>query len=154
MRAKDPKKYIQDSIKSMGEHVQGILKLKKMGSIVFDYGNNLRSQAQKAGVKEAYDYPGFVPEYIRPLFCKGMGPFRWVALSGRKKIFTKLIKKYLKCSLIMSRCVIGLRWLRKRLYFRTSIKNLLARIWGTGNVWFEVKRNGTKRRAISTYCNW
>jgi len=96
MRAKDPKKYIQDSIKSMGEHVQGILKLKKMGSIVFDYGNNLRSQAQKAGVKEAYDYPGFVPEYIRPLFCKGMGPFRWVALSGEKEDIYKTDKKILE----------------------------------------------------------
>jgi urocanate hydratase len=96
IRAKDPKKYIQDSIKSMGEHVQGILKLKKMGSIVFDYGNNLRSQAQKAGVKEAYDYPGFVPEYIRPLFCKGMGPFRWVALSGKKEDIYKTDKKILE----------------------------------------------------------
>ena len=96
IRAKDPKKYIKDSIKSMGEHVQGILKLKKMGSIVFDYGNNLRSQAQKAGVKEAYDYPGFVPEYIRPLFCKGMGPFRWVALSGEKEDIYKTDKKILE----------------------------------------------------------
>ena len=64
-----------------------------MGSIVFDYGNNLRSQAKKAGVKEAYDYPGFVPEYIRPLFCKGMGPFRWVALSGDKEDIYKADKK-------------------------------------------------------------
>ena len=96
MRVKDPKKYIQDSMKSMAEHVKGILKLKKMGSIVFDYGNNLRSQAQKAGVKEAYDYPGFVPEYIRPLFCKGMGPFRWVALSGEKEDIYKTDKKILE----------------------------------------------------------
>ena len=96
MRTKDPKRYIQDSIKSMGRHVQGILKLKKMGSIVFDYGNNLRSQAKKAGVKEAYDYPGFVPEYIRPLFCKGMGPFRWVALSGEKEDIYKTDKKILE----------------------------------------------------------
>ena len=85
LRDEDPKKYIDESVKSMGKHVRGILELKKMGSIVFDYGNNLRSQAKKAGVKEAYAYPGFVPAYIRPLFCKGMGPFRWVALSGDKK---------------------------------------------------------------------
>lgn len=82
LRKNDPKKYIQESIRSMGEHVQGILDLKKKGSIAFDYGNNLRAQAEKAGVENAYDYPGFVPAYIRPLFCDGKGPFRWVALSG------------------------------------------------------------------------
>ena len=76
--------YIKESIKSMGIHVQGLLDLKRLGSIVFDYGNNIRAQAEKAGVKNAFDIPGFVPEYIRPLFCEGKGPFRWVALSGDK----------------------------------------------------------------------
>ena len=76
--------YIQESIKSMGIHVKGLLDLKKLGSIVFDYGNNIRAQAEKAGIKNAFDIPGFVPEYIRPLFCEGKGPFRWVALSGDK----------------------------------------------------------------------
>ena len=66
----------------MGEHVQGMLKLQDKGSIVFDYGNNIRSQALEAGISNAFDFPGFVPEYIRPLFCEGKGPFRWVALSG------------------------------------------------------------------------
>jgi len=66
----------------MGEHVQAILDLKKKGAVAFDYGNNLRAQAEKAGIKDAFSYPGFVPAYIRPLFCEGKGPFRWVALSG------------------------------------------------------------------------
>jgi urocanate hydratase len=82
LRQRDPEKYIQESFRAMAEHVKGILKLKAMGAICFDYGNNLRGQALKAGVADAFDYPGFVPAYIRPLFCQGKGPFRWVALSG------------------------------------------------------------------------
>jgi urocanate hydratase len=70
------------SMDSMATHVRAMLDFQKMGSIVFDYGNNLRQQAFNAGVKNAFDYPGFVPAYIRPLFCTGKGPFRWVALSG------------------------------------------------------------------------
>src|SRR5262249_44480506 len=66
----------------MGKHVSAMLELKRMGAVTFDYGNNIRAQAQQAGVKDAFDIPGFVPEYIRPLFCEGRGPFRWVALSG------------------------------------------------------------------------
>ncbi len=82
LRKSNPDKYVKESFRSMAEHVNGILKLKEMGSICFDYGNNLRGQAKKAGVENAFDYPGFVPAYIRPLFCEGKGPFRWVALSG------------------------------------------------------------------------
>jgi urocanate hydratase len=82
LRKSNPDKYIEESFRSMSEHVRGILKLKDMGAICFDYGNNLRGQAKKAGVENAFDYPGFVPAYIRPLFCEGKGPFRWVALSG------------------------------------------------------------------------
>ena len=66
----------------MARHVEGMLQLQKMGSVTFDYGNNIRTFAFQRGVKNAYDFPGFVPEYIRPLFCEGRGPFRWVALSG------------------------------------------------------------------------
>jgi urocanate hydratase len=66
----------------MSRHCQAILEMKKRGAIAFDYGNNLRAQAMKAGVKDAFTYPGFVPAYVRPLFCEGKGPFRWVALSG------------------------------------------------------------------------
>jgi urocanate hydratase len=67
---------------SMAVHVEAMLALQKKGAITFDYGNNIRAQAKKAGVQKAFDIPGFVPEYIRPLFCEGRGPFRWVALSG------------------------------------------------------------------------
>jgi urocanate hydratase len=82
LRASDPEKYIEQSMRSMGVHVEAMLALQKMGAITFDYGNNIRTQAKKAGVENAFDIPGFVPEYIRPLFCEGKGPFRWVALSG------------------------------------------------------------------------
>jgi urocanate hydratase len=82
MRRKDPDGYIERAMQSMAVHVEAMLALQKKGAITFDYGNNIRAQAQKAGIKNAFDIPGFVPEYIRPLFCEGRGPFRWVALSG------------------------------------------------------------------------
>src|SRR5436853_3002689 len=82
LRAKKPEEYIDKSMHSMAVHVDAMLALKKKGAITFDYGNNIRAQAKKAGVENAFDIPGFVPEYIRPLFCEGRGPFRWVALSG------------------------------------------------------------------------
>jgi urocanate hydratase len=82
LRAKNPDEYIERSMRSMAVHVEAMLALQKGGSITFDYGNNIRTQAKKAGVDKAFDIPGFVPEYIRPLFCEGKGPFRWVALSG------------------------------------------------------------------------
>ena len=81
-RKSDPKNYLVAVYKSMVKHVEGMLELQKRGSVTFDYGNNLRAMALENGVKNAFDYPGFVPAYIRPLFCKGSGPFRWVALSG------------------------------------------------------------------------
>ena len=82
LRRKDPDGYIEHAMQSMAVHVEAMLALQKKGAITFDYGNNIRAQAQKAGVKNAFEIPGFVPEYIRPLFCEGRGPFRWVALSG------------------------------------------------------------------------
>jgi urocanate hydratase len=82
LRAKDPDKYIRESYRAMAEHCEAILEMQRKGAIAFDYGNNLRAQAEKGGVKNAFDYPGFVPAYIRPLFCEGKGPFRWAALSG------------------------------------------------------------------------
>jgi urocanate hydratase len=82
LRASDPDQYIERSMRSMATHVEAMLALQKKGAITFDYGNNIRTQAKKAGVENAFDIPGFVPEYIRPLFCEGKGPFRWVALSG------------------------------------------------------------------------
>jgi urocanate hydratase len=85
LRAKNPDEYIERSMRSMAVHVEAMLALQKKGAITFDYGNNIRAQAKKAGVEKAFDIPGFVPEYIRPLFCEGRGPFRWVALSGDPK---------------------------------------------------------------------
>ena len=82
LRAANPQEYRKRSIAAMAQHVQGMLDLQKLGSITFDYGNNIRTFAHEAGVKNAYDFPGFVPAYIRPLFCEGKGPFRWAALSG------------------------------------------------------------------------
>ena len=96
LREKNKTLYIEKSIQSMGIHVEALLELKYLGSIVFDYGNNIRAQAKKAGVKNAFDIPGFVPEYIRPLFCEGKGPFRWVALSGDKNDIYKTDEVALK----------------------------------------------------------
>ncbi len=78
----DPSRYTELSMESMARHVSAMLEMQKHGAVVFDYGNNLRQRAFDAGVSNAFDYPGFVPAYIRPLFCLGKGPFRWVALSG------------------------------------------------------------------------
>ncbi len=82
LRQKDPAAYQQRAMESMAQHVQAMLDFKAKGSVVFDYGNNLRQRAYDYGVTDAFAYPGFVPAYIRPLFCQGKGPFRWVALSG------------------------------------------------------------------------
>jgi urocanate hydratase len=83
LRDSDPARYIELSMKAMADHVRGMLELKRAGSVVFDYGNNIRGQAREAGVEKAFEIPGFVPEYVRPLFCQGRGPFRWAALSGK-----------------------------------------------------------------------
>jgi len=85
LRKKNPTDYIKRSYDSMIRHCEAMVRFQKAGSIVFDYGNNLRGQAKKGGLKNAFDFPGFVPEYIRPLFCSGKGPFRWAALSGDPK---------------------------------------------------------------------
>jgi urocanate hydratase len=82
LRAQDPARYMREAIRAMGEHVRAMLDLRRKGAVVFDYGNNIRAQAKKAGVEDAFDFPGFVPAYIRPLFCEGKGPFRWAVLSG------------------------------------------------------------------------
>jgi urocanate hydratase len=82
LRGSDPVEYERRSMASIAKHVEGMLALQKMGAVTFDYGNNIRTMAHKAGVANAYDFPGFVPAYIRPLFCDGRGPFRWAALSG------------------------------------------------------------------------
>jgi len=82
LRADNPAEYIERSYESMKLHVELMLELQKRGAVTFDYGNNIRARAQEKGLKNAFDFPGFVPAYIRPLFCEGKGPFRWAALSG------------------------------------------------------------------------
>jgi len=82
LRQENPDEYVRRSVAAMGVHVEAMLALQQRGAVTFDYGNNIRAQAVKAGVARAFDIPGFVPEYIRPLFCEGKGPFRWAALSG------------------------------------------------------------------------
>lgn len=85
LRKRDPKEYARRSIQTMTDHVRAMLEFQKRGAEVFDYGNNIRQRAFDNGLKNAFDFPGFVPAYIRPLFCEGKGPFRWVALSGEKE---------------------------------------------------------------------
>ena len=82
LRGRNPQGYLKRSMDSIARHVEGMLRLQRLGAVTFDYGNNIRTMAFKQGVAEAYAFPGFVPAYIRPLFCQGRGPFRWVALSG------------------------------------------------------------------------
>jgi urocanate hydratase len=85
LRSSDPEAYLRRARESIATHVRGLLEFVRAGSYVFDYGNNLRGEAREAGVEEAFTYPGFVPAYIRPLFCRGIGPFRWAALSGEPR---------------------------------------------------------------------
>jgi urocanate hydratase len=82
LRASDPREYVRCSVASIVEHVRAMLALQRRGAVTFDYGNNIRTVAFDAGVTDAFAFPGFVPAYVRPLFCEGKGPFRWVALSG------------------------------------------------------------------------
>ena len=89
LRRSDPAAYVEKSKAGMAVHVAAMLDLKRAGAVAFDYGNNIRKQALDAGCKDAFEIPGFVPEYIRPLFCKGKGPFRWVALSGDREDIRK-----------------------------------------------------------------
>ncbi|MCI0532461.1 MAG: urocanate hydratase, partial [candidate division Zixibacteria bacterium] len=108
LRKSNPKVYISKSLDSIAAHVRAMLEFQKKGSIVFDYGNNIRGQAQKRGVADAFDFPGFVPEYIRPLFCEGKGPFRWVALSGDPQDITitdKVVSREFKSDLQLTRWI-------------------------------------------------
>src|SRR5947199_476309 len=108
LRERDPKGYTDKSLDSIARHVEGMLRLQKMGAVTFDYGNNIRTFAFQRGVKNAYDFRGFVPAYIRPLFCEGRGPFRWVALSGEASdiaVTDELILKMFPQNRILSRWI-------------------------------------------------
>jgi urocanate hydratase len=96
LRSRDPEEYKKRALESIARQMEAMLEMQKKGAIAFDYGNNIRGQAKKAGVDNPFSIPGFVPEYIRPLFCKGKGPFRWVALSGDKNDIYLTDKKVLE----------------------------------------------------------
>ena len=96
LRKKDPKQYMEKAYESIAVHVQAMLDMMKKGARVFEYGNNLRQRAKEGGVENGFDMPGYVPSYIRPLFCKGSGPFRWAALSGEPEDIFKTDKKLLE----------------------------------------------------------
>jgi urocanate hydratase len=96
LRASDPDEYLRRARESIARHVEGMLEYVRAGSYVFDYGNNLRGEALEAGVEDAFAYPGFVPAYIRPLFCRGVGPFRWAALSGDPNDITAIDRMLLE----------------------------------------------------------
>ena len=118
LRCAEPDEYVKRSMEAMATHVRAMLALKRMGAVTFDYGNNIRTQAKLAGVENAFDIPGFVPEYIRPLFCEGKGPFRWVALSGEPEDIRVTDK--LALELFPKNAVLE-RWMRlasKRIHFQ------------------------------------
>ena len=96
LRGRDPEEYLRRAAASIARHVEAMLEYVRAGSYVFDYGNNLRGEAHEAGVEEAFSYPGFVPAYIRPLFCRGIGPFRWAALSGDPEDIAAIDRMLLK----------------------------------------------------------
>src|SRR5580765_7344160 len=118
VRKNDPQAYQERSLDGMARHVEGMLRLQKMGAVTFDYGNNIRTFAFQRGVKNAYDFPGFVPAYIRPLFCEGRGPFRWVALSGEPADIA--VTDDLVLELFPNNRILG-RWIklaRERIHFQ------------------------------------
>ncbi|MEW6082858.1 MAG: urocanate hydratase [Bacillota bacterium] len=128
LRRDNPREYLKRSGESIARHVRAILAMKEKGAIAFDYGNNLRQEALNAGLKEAFDYPGFVPAYIRPLFCEGKGPFRWAALSGDPEDILKTDRALLE--LFPRDPSLG-RWLREAAQ-RIPFQGLPARICWLG----------------------
>jgi urocanate hydratase len=112
----------------MAAQCAAMVEMQKRGAIVFDYGNNLRQRAYDEGVEDAFSYPGFIPAYIRPLFCEGKGPFRWVASAATRKTSTPPTGPSWSCSPKMSGCTAGLRWPRSR----STFQGLPARICWLG----------------------
>ncbi len=128
LRQTDPADYLRRSRQSVVAHVRAMLALKTKGAVVFDYGNNIRQSARDAGVAEAFEIPGFVPEYIRPLFCEGKGPFRWVALSGEPADIHRTDEAVLE--LFPEDAALG-RWIRMARE-RVAFQGLPARICWLG----------------------
>src|SRR5207302_7749841 len=129
LRARDPEEYQKRSLSSMAHHVEAMLELRRRGSHVFDYGNNLRAFAQEGGVRDAFAYPGFVPAFIRPLFCEGQGPFRWVALSGDPQDIYETDAALIRAFGDNAHLVRWLRLARERVHFQ----GLPARICWLGH---------------------
>jgi len=128
LRARDPAGYVARAKASMAAHVRAMLELQRQGSVVFDYGNNLRQQAKDAGVDDAFDFPGFVPAFVRPLFCEGKGPFRWAALSGDPADITRIDRAILEAFPDDTRLI---RWIRLA-GERVAFQGLPARICWLG----------------------
>jgi urocanate hydratase len=128
LRRDDPRDYLARAKLSVAAHVRAMLALKRKGAVVFDYGNNIRQEAKQAGVPDAFDIPGFVPEYIRPLFCEGKGPFRWAALSGEPQDIHRTDEAVL--SLFPEDEALG-RWIRLA-HDRVAFQGLPARICWLG----------------------
>jgi urocanate hydratase len=128
LRTADPADYVRRSMASMAAHVDAMLALRRRGAVAFDYGNNIRAQAHKAGVERAFEIPGFVPEYIRPLFCVGKGPFRWAALSGSVEDIHATDELALR---MFSRDEALCRWIRLARE-RVAFQGLPARIFWLG----------------------
>jgi len=128
LRRKDPEEYVRRSYKTMAAHVEAMVELMDRGAETFDYGNNLRKQAEKGGARRAFDFPGFVPAYVRPLFCIGKGPFRWAALSGDPEDIYKTDRKVLE--LFPEDEALG-RWIRMA-EERIAFQGLPARICWLG----------------------
>src|SRR6202521_5199340 len=127
LRKKSPEEYKKHSMAAMAHHVQGMLDLQKLGAVTFDYGNNIRTFAFEHGVKDASAFPGFVPAYIRPLFCEGRGPFRWVALSGEPSDIYRTDQLVLE---MFPQNELLTRWIRlaqKRAQFALALNDLVAR---------------------------
>ncbi len=128
LRASDPDGYLKRSMASIAKHVRAMLQFQGQGAVAFEYGNNIRKMAQDAGVEDAFRIPGFVPEYIRPLFCEGRGPFRWVALSGRPEDIYATDKVILKEFASNESLV---RWINKA-HERVQFQGLPARVCWLG----------------------
>jgi urocanate hydratase len=118
LRRDKPAEYVRRALESIGLHVQAMLELQRQGAVTFDYGNNIRAQAVTAGVKDAFRVPGFVPEYIRPLFCEGRGPFRWVALSGDAEDIYRTDQAVLECFPNDEALARWIRLARERVHFQ------------------------------------
>jgi urocanate hydratase len=134
-RVSDPAGTTAAATASMAKHVEYLLRFKRMGMPVFDYGNNIRQVAFDAGVKQAFDIPGFVPEYIRPLFCRGVGPFRWVALSGDPEDIYKTDAKVKELIPTIRICITGSTWRARRFISRDCRRVSAGWDWVSAIAW-------------------